>query len=865
MRIKLFLVFVITILVCTGIQAGSIIPRDHEKMPGGTIHLKGYPFNPLHGEPLIPETLRAGADHPVRLMMVSGPVSSGWLDALKARGIIFLGFMQDFTYIIYLEKGRETLLASYPEVVWIGDFHPAYKIQQGLLDRAGPFEVNIVVFPDLADRMKKEKVLESIRSLGGKITSSPGRSQVIRAIVKSADLYRLAALPQVCWIDRYDPPVALMDNIKKMCGASACFKGRYSGEGIVGEVKDNGCDYKHLDFGSMIGFDGPPTVDDHGTCTYGIVFSTGAKNLKAMGMLPSGGGVFCHWYQERTQSIINLQQTWGGLFQSNSWSQGSTDGTYTSYSFENDFCVNTYGVTMLYAGGNSGQTPKSISQDAVAKNVLGVGAIFHKNDTNLENDEWMDGGFGNTPAQGPSADNRIKPDICAPFDQVYTTDVSGEDGYSDSDYYSSFGGTSAATPIVAGVVGLTCQMYSANHFGNNPLGVMPDNATVKALVINHAYQYDMSRAIRYCQGWGLADAGRMYDVGEEQFITGYPLQTGESHLYAVRSFGYDEPVKFTLVWDDLPAFPPVTRALINDLDLTVIASDGMVYHGNAGLVGYKYSLPGYGPDRRNNVENVFLYNPPGGDFLIEIKGYNIALDNHSSPGVNQKYSLVASRVEQVENDLAPFLFEQEVEPPNGFMGQLFEYTVNYIDPDGDAPTIMNIVLNDQEYAMTLMDGSPSNGTYYFATRDLIMGNMNRHYFYAEDGTGRSRRFPATGSFSGPTVHAPYIGISGDPVPGGTMELYIYSVPGAQWGGAWSSENGPWTSPFGGLTLDIGPGDLHPVKMLGQAPLYLDNLGYGIKSFTLPHDVTPGVKYLQAITKADESWAKSNFVTFTVEE
>ncbi|MCG9910768.1 MAG: S8 family serine peptidase [Flavobacteriales bacterium] len=50
-------------------------------------------------------------------------------------------------------------------------------------------------------------------------------------------------------------------------------------------------------------------------------------------------------------------------------------------------------------------------------------------------------------------------DLSAPGVQVTTTDMSGNYGYSNGDYYLEFGGTSAACPNAAGVAGLILSLY----------------------------------------------------------------------------------------------------------------------------------------------------------------------------------------------------------------------------------------------------------------------------------------------------------------------------------------------------------------------------------------------------------------------
>jgi len=494
-------------------------------------------------------------------------------------------------------------------VRWIGEFHPAYKIQEGLLKTAGAeIEVNVVYFPKVAGATGSSGLITAAGALGARITAHEDGYPVVRLKIAPSALPALAARSEVRWIDRWTPPVAQMSQIRDITGASFATAGGFSGQGIVGEVKDNGIDQGHPDFGNLIGTYGGPTTDSHGTCTFGIIFGDGAGSANATGMMPEGGGVFADWYTGRSSSISNLKNSWGGVFQSNSWSQDTSNGDYNSYSQENDSAIVTHDVSMFYSAGNYGTGPQTISKDSAAKNVLCVGAVFHQNTETLSDDQWENHGYGSTPSQGPARDGRIKPDICAFFDWIYTTDVRGGGGYSGGDYYNDFGGTSGACPIVAGAAGLTYQMYEENHFGNNPSGVTPKPSTIKALLIANAYQYPLSRATRYRQGWGLVDVGRIHEAAYDQQIVDadVPLSTGQSWSTEVSRFDGSEPLKISLVWSDEPGETSSSKALINDLDLKVTAPDGTIYRGNNGLVDNLWSTPAGSWDRLNNVENVFI-------------------------------------------------------------------------------------------------------------------------------------------------------------------------------------------------------------------------------------------------------------------
>jgi hypothetical protein len=519
----------------------DILQNTENQLPPLEIRLKAATFDPLKERPEIPPDLTYQQDNGYHLVQCKGPIQPDWLGILKNAGATILGYVPEYTYLVHMEGKSKPEVSSLPFVRWVGLYHPAYKIQEGLLDMVGDVELNVVVFRDKEQNL--QSVREKLADLGGIITFNGDGDYTIRVNVDVSKIRNVAFISEVEWIDLYTPPMAFMDNVRVFTGAEDLHSIGLNGTGIVGEVKDNGCDLDHPDFeGQLIGTDGNPVDDAHGTCTFGIVFSSGANSEQAKGMIPGGKGIFSDWGVGRGTSIANLVNNWGGLFQSNSWSSGGLDSSYTSYSRADDQAVFDYDVLMLYAAGNSNQGvySESMSQDSIAKNVMGVGATNHWDDTDKSNDQWTNWGAGATPSQGPAADGRIKPDIAGVFDATYATDSvdgDGENGYATGDYYSDFGGTSGATPIVAGASGLVYEMYINNHFGNNPSGTTPHAATVKAILIADAYQYDFSQADRYQQGWGLVDVDNIYNIGKNHFHSGRgcePADRGEHRIHSVR-------------------------------------------------------------------------------------------------------------------------------------------------------------------------------------------------------------------------------------------------------------------------------------------------------------------------------------------
>lgn len=391
---------------------------------------------------------------------------------------------------------------------------------------------------------------------------------------------------------------------------------------------------------------------NHGHSTYSILFHSGEGNHRARGILPNAQGHYTHYFEaarfepgsrergSRYELLGRLIDEYEIMFQTASWGHElSLD--YTGRSSELDHMVFKYDIPITQSQSNSG-SQRSRPQ-AWAKNVISVGAVKHFETFDPSLHRWGGGG-----SVGPSADGRIKPDLVGYFDNTLVEVRNGD--------FKQFGGTSGATPAVAGFVGLFIELWTDGFFPS-PLKYengsrfenRPGASLTKAMLINTAKQYpfvgrdhDMSRNH---QGWGFPSIKEMIDRKNSFFIINEsdPLKNLEKRSYLYEVVDRKDMLKVTMTYRDPAGTPTALLSRVNDLDLKVIAPDGKVYWGNFGLRDGIYSMDSGEPDKIDTVENVFIKNPMKGQWEIEVIASEVNEDNHlETAAVDVDYSLVAS-------------------------------------------------------------------------------------------------------------------------------------------------------------------------------------------------------------------------------
>jgi hypothetical protein len=201
---------------------------------------------------------------------------------------------------------------------------------------------------------------------------------------------------------------------------------------------------------------------------------------------------------------------------------------------------------------------QSISDIAVSKNVITVGGLKD------------DGSILEISGRGPTDDLRIKPDLVANGEQVYSTTSASANSYG----YSPNGTSFSASSLAGGVALLLEQQTKL--YGKTKLL----SSTLKALLIHTAD--DKGPVGPDCiYGWGVANIAKSAEIIESNYQNHRQIHEftftsdDQSFLLKVKKNTTSEPLKVTICWNDPAGTPPpislnpADRMLVNDIDLRV--------------------------------------------------------------------------------------------------------------------------------------------------------------------------------------------------------------------------------------------------------------------------------------------------------
>lgn len=463
----------------------------------------------------------------------------------------------------------------------------------------------------------------------------------------------------------------------KVMNFEAAWQSGYTGQGQIVSFADTGLDRGDVstiaaDFqgavtkGYSVGIGAKNWSDPmgHGTHVAGSVAGRGT----ASGGKLKGGAFAAQLIPEGMWSPIidnltvppKLNQLFAPAFadgvrvHTNSWGKAADFGAYDSMAVQADeFLFENQGLLVLFAAGNSGVDkdkngvidPNSIGTPGTAKNVLTVGASENLNlvggiqrqvkDLGPAKDSWSaepiwssklsdnSNGIACFSSRGPTKDGRLKPEVVAPGTNILST-YSQEPGanalwgkYNDQYVYS--GGTSMATPLVAGAAAVAREFVVKKMGQADPSGALMKVVLMHTAVDLFPGQYGQGSATQELtkrpnndEGYGRVDMANIVSMGlaGTQLIDNKTGVGTNEQVVLPLTIAAGKSLLANLVYFDAPGSPTAASALVNNLDLILVGADGRQVASR---------------DTKNNSEMIELSNLPAGNYQLIVKGVNVPM------------------------------------------------------------------------------------------------------------------------------------------------------------------------------------------------------------------------------------------------
>jgi len=586
----------------------------------------------------------------LRIVQFNTQVLSEYRSQLQAVGARIYRYLPNNALIVEASAFVAGEISKQPQVRWVGPYRPEYKLEPSLLanllshNGAAPARYHLELFE--RGLALQSLVGERIEANGGVVDAKLPLGFFMDATLSPEQVLQIVLLPEVAYIDEWTPAEADDVQVRTIGGADYVeTQTGFTGQGVRGEILDLGVLASHQEFDATpLIPHGQQSVAGHGTSTTGINFASGVDS-SARGVVPNGQGISASTagLRDRYQHTAELvQDPYFAVYQSNSWGDGLVT-QYTTVSAQMDDIIFLDDFLIAQSQSNSGS--QQSRPQAWAKNIVSVGGLRHMGSLDMDTHCWCRSG-----SIGPAADGRIKPDLAHFYDGVYAPTTP-----SSTSYNTRFGGTSAATPIVAGHFGLFFEVWHNGLFGNPTAETVfdsrPHQSTARAFMINTATQWNFSGTAddrtRTHQGWGLPNVQNLYDLSTQIFYVDESdvLQQLQSTTYTLEVLDGTPALKATMVYKDPMGTTSSTLHRINDLDLQVTSPSGVVYWGNNGLREGLWSTEGGDPDPLDTVENVFVQNPEPGLWNVTVIATEINQDSHpATPEIDADYSLVVSGI-----------------------------------------------------------------------------------------------------------------------------------------------------------------------------------------------------------------------------
>jgi hypothetical protein len=189
-----------------------------------TLKVRHGDFDPVRNVPGVARSLASGDSENLYIVQFETQVLQEYREAIRIMGGRVLAFMANHSQIVRMSPGVRNQVAALPFVRWTGPYHPAYRLEEYLLQNranAGALfperRYNILVFED--GEAGLDAVLGRLNGIGEEVRAVPSGRYLAQATLTAEQLVQVAAWDEVQFVDRWSPMEKDMDIVREIGGA----------------------------------------------------------------------------------------------------------------------------------------------------------------------------------------------------------------------------------------------------------------------------------------------------------------------------------------------------------------------------------------------------------------------------------------------------------------------------------------------------------------------------------------------------------------------------------------------------------------------------------------------------------------------
>ncbi len=547
-------------------------------------------------------------------------------EELKTQGFEVLEYIPHHAYVTAIAVSADREVLNSYGVVGVREIGAGIKIHEQLFRDKDQIPAHVVdggrlkVIIQLQKQVDAADVVGDLESRGVRINSLGPSPRIIRASVAADQVQYLTPVTYISYVEPIAEPGVpeALDgkSLHRSTKINTEYNGGvdYDGTGVSFVINDDGFVGPHIDFtGRTDQTDvAGDFAGDHGDMTTGIAGGAGNLDPTVPGMAP-GAFIWVRQYNASLPDVLNLHQNEGVMAFSSSYSNGCNAGYTSTTQQVDDQTFDNPGILQSFSAGNSNNNDCGYGAGNQWGNITG-GHKIAKNAiaaANLRFNEVLE----TSSSRGPASDGRIKPDIAAHGTNQLSTDPNNT--------YAPGGGTSAACP---GITGVFAQLVEAFRDKNG--GVDPESGLIKACMLNTAHDLgNVGPDFKF--GWGRVNAAGAYNIIDQvQYVDGM-IEQGVTATESITVPAGTEEVRVMLYWMDPAASTLSFKALVNDIDMSVVDPGGATYQpwildptANAASLDAPATN---GVDTLNNVEQILIKDPVAGTYDVTLTGTEIPM------------------------------------------------------------------------------------------------------------------------------------------------------------------------------------------------------------------------------------------------